>query len=180
MRLSVFDIEEAKAGKTVVTRDGREAKYIKPHSETSSVYVIDGRKYVINDTGMAVNDIIESKYDLFIASDETGPALFEDKLRKILIEDKAGKYDNIPVKDRIRNFSNELLDTIKDEAEKTNDSDTIKTNVAWRIAEDNVVMENNVIVIRNNGEGQKSMSLVKKVKEGEYYLTLDDLEKIQK
>lgn len=187
MRLIAFDIEDAKAGKTIYTRDGREAKYLKPHGDNESIFEIDGTRYVINNNGRAKSDTSDSRYDLFIDSDELGPSMFDDKLRKILIEHKSGKYDNMPMKDVIRRFSRDLLketDFVRkprhEHAKNTNDSEAEKTNVTWKHAEKNLTMVNNVIVIRSNSEGQKSISLVKKVKEGEYYLTLDDLEKILK
>lgn len=180
MRLTIFDIEEAKAGRAIVTRDGREVKYIRPHSDKSSVFEIRGRQYVINNNGRASDELTDSKYDLFLVSGDDGPSMFEDTFRRIILEDRTGKHEGIPNRDLIKNSTDELLGLVMDYAKETVRAEIEENDVEWRFCESETTMPKNVVVIRSLNEGEKNISLVKKVRSGEFYLTLEDLEKIKR
>lgn len=73
IKMKPFNLEEAKAGKPIITRDGRKVKFVayEPMAETHSVAVlIAGRKTlnVHRTDGRFYDEDADSEIDLFMAS----------------------------------------------------------------------------------------------------------------
>lgn len=70
--MRAFDLEAAKAGKPLVTRDGRAAKFIAHVPEATNclfvvICVVDARVHMFTENGKFSSDAYQDRYDLFLA-----------------------------------------------------------------------------------------------------------------
>lgn len=109
----IFSVRLAKAEPdNLITRDGRDAKFVRELNQDESLVEVDGLQYRIGELGYARKDLVASANDIFLKGKEKD--LFQIELDKIL-SDTLINSTNLTdkfVEDSAKVLKNNLIDTI--------------------------------------------------------------------